>query len=94
MNVTSKLKDRLPHVTDPFALAGTRAITKGSGDLSKITDLLLFLRSLGKENWQNLAKLAKIFREGVCHTDTTNVSVQINWYFVTSTFYSLSVREV
>lgn len=31
MNVASKLKDPLPHPTDPFALAGTRASLNAMG---------------------------------------------------------------
>lgn len=39
-------------------------------------------------------KAAKAFAEGARRPDTTNVPVQIDWYFAISTFYLLSVKEV
>lgn len=92
MNVTSKLKDPLPHITEHFASGGTRAGTRGSGDVSNIRDYCCFWDGEGK--LATSSKVGKILETGVCHPDTRNVSVQINWYFVISTFQCLRSQSL
>lgn len=87
MNVTFQLKGPLPHVRDHFALGATRAGTEDSGDLSNIRDGCCFWD--GRGTLAKSRKVGKILETGVCHPDTRNVSVQINWSFVISTFQCL-----
>lgn len=70
MNVTFKLKDPLPHITEHFALGGTRAGTEGSGDVSNIRDYCCFWdgegklaksSKVGKKRWESATQILELF---------------------------------